>query len=373
LAQFVWALSGLCKFTSWPVGNAGAKTTHRLGGGIFSANGPQWEHSRALLRPQFARQQVSDLDLEEDHLQDMFKAMPVKADGWTDTIDLLPLFFRLTLDSSSEFLFGESVGTQLAALPGHDEIEWRKHADFVQAFEMSQDCIARAFRLNDFWAWGITKQYKEYCVTVHRYIDTFVQKALNLDEKQLESGEKRKYVFLEELAQVTRDPIEIRDQLLSILVAGRDTTAGLLCFLFRELASHPQAFEKLRSAILYEFGTDNTKLTFASLKDCQYLQWCLNETLRLFPSVPMNSRMAKVDTTLPRGGGPDGTQPLYIPKGTEVNYSVYAMHRTKEFWGENAEEFDPERWNGRKPGFEYLPFNGGPRYVDALLHKLLEY
>ncbi|KIW01583.1 uncharacterized protein PV09_07056 [Verruconis gallopava] len=333
-----------------------------LGAGIFSADGRQWEHSRALLRPQFARNQVSDLELEEVHMQHMFKAMPVGSDGWTDVIDLIPLFFRLTVDSATEFLFGESVGTQLAALPGADQTEWQKHAAFVTAFEQSQDCIARAFRLNDFYSLYLTKQYRDYCKTVHEYIDRFVQKALAHDsEKKLESGEKEKYIFLEQLAQATKDPIEIRDQLLSILVAGRDTTAGLLSFLFRVLSKEPAKFNKLRDTILNDFGTDESKLSFSSLKSCQYLQWCLNETLRLYPSVPLNSRRSVVDTTLPRGGGPDGMSPLFVPKGTEVNYSVFATMRTPEFWGPDADEFKPERWENKKPGFEYLPFNGGPR------------
>jgi cytochrome P450 len=315
-----------------------------------------------LLRPQFARNQVSDLELEEKHFQNMLKAMPVAKDGWTDTIDLLPLFFRLTVDSSTEFLFGESVGTQLAALPDHDASEWEKHAKFVYAFENSQDCIAKAFRFNDFYALGLTKEYRENCKTVHAYIDRFVQKALAHDgEKRLESGEKDKYIFLEQLSQATKDPIEIRDQLLSILVAGRDTTAGLLSFLFILLSRDEEAFQKLRAAILNDFGTDESKITFSTLKACQYLQWCLNETLRLYPSVPLNSRRSVVDTTLPRGGGPNGESPLFLPKGTEVNYFVYAMHRTPEFWGPDCNEFKPGRWDGRKPGFEYLPFNGGPR------------
>jgi cytochrome P450 len=67
------------------------------------------------------------------------------------------------------------------------------------------------------------------------------------------------------------------------------------------------------------------------------------------------------DTTLPRGGGSDGLSPVFVPKDTEVNYGVYAMHRNTDFWGLDAEKFIPERWDRRKTGFEYLPFNGGPR------------
>lgn len=288
--------------------------------------------------------------------------MPVGQDGWTDIIDILPLFFRLTVDSSTEFLFGESVGSQLAALPSYTGADKYKHVEFVKAFDNSQDCIIKAFRLNEFYSFGLTKEYTDYCKTVHEWIDHFVQKALALDKKKkLESGEKDRYVFLEELAAATKDPIEIRDQLLSILLAGRDTTAGLLSFLFVELSRHEDVFQRLRNTILKEFGTDKSQLTFASLKACQYLQWCLQETLRLYPSVPFNSRRSVKDTTLPRGGGPRGEDPLFCPKGTEVNYSVYAMHRTPEFWGSDCNEFRPDRWEDRKPGFEFLPFNGGPR------------
>ena len=65
-----------------------------------------------MLRPQFARQQVADLQLEEIHVQDMFKHLVAKG-GWTEYVDLVPLFFRLTLDSATEFLFGQSVSSSL--------------------------------------------------------------------------------------------------------------------------------------------------------------------------------------------------------------------------------------------------------------------
>ena len=344
----------------------------RLGHGIFSADGKRWERSRSLLRPQFVRAQVSDLDLEERHLQNLLKALPVNSDGWTETTDLQPLNFRLTIDSASEFLFGESVNTQLSALPGEDNafrVSSARDATFVAAFERSQDIIAKAFRFNDWYKLGLTKEYYATCKICHQYIDRFVQKALSPKEKVGHSDEKPKYIFLEGLSEETNDPVEIRDQLLSILVAGRDTTASLLSFLFLTLAQHQDKLEKLRQTIINDFGTYNNpkNLSFASLKACTYLQWCLNETLRLYPTVPMNSRRSIVDTTLPRGGGPDGLSPIFVPKGTEINYSVYVMHRDKQLWGQDSDEFKPDRWLGRKPGFEFLPFNGGPRFVFNFL------
>lgn len=71
--------------------------------------------------------------------------------------------------------------------------------------------------------------------------------------------------------------------------------------------------------------------------------------------------MALKDTVIPLGGGPDGKSPLFIPEGWTLAWSVWTMHRRKDFFGEDAEEFKPERWETLRPGWEYLPFNGGPR------------
>jgi cytochrome P450 len=71
--------------------------------------------------------------------------------------------------------------------------------------------------------------------------------------------------------------------------------------------------------------------------------------------------MAHVDTTLPLGGGPDGKSPIFVPKGQMVIYQVYVMHRRTDLYGEDAQEFKPERWENLRPGWQYLPFNGGPR------------
>ena len=76
-----------------------------------------------------------------------------------------------------------------------------------------------------------------------------------------------------------------------------------------------------------------------------------NSALRLYPTVPGNARTAVVDTILPLGGGEDGKSPLFIPKGQMVQYSVYAMHRRKDLYGEDAEEFKPERWETYRPGW----------------------
>ena len=135
-------------------------------------------------------------------------------------------------------------------------------------------------------------------------------------------------------------------------------------WIFHLLVRHPEIYRKLRLVVLAEFGSyENAfEMTSPKLQGCQYLQKCLNETLRLYPPIPVNYRCATRDTTLPRGGGPDGTTKIFVRKNQQVDYSVYVLHRRKDIWGEDAEEFNPERWSRRRlNGLEYLPFNRGPR------------
>ncbi|KAK2595477.1 hypothetical protein QQS21_006817 [Conoideocrella luteorostrata] len=344
-----------------------------LGNGIFAANGKQWEHSRALLRPQFVRSQVSDLDLEEAHVKNMMSVLDrhLGHDGWTCTIDVQVLFFRLTLDSATEFLFGESVNSQID-LQTNITSSGKDDDSFAYAFDRSQYILSVAARLgNNYWLMH-TPELSRMVERVHKFVDYFVQKAMST------SPEKKSdhYIFLHALAEQTQDPTELRSQLLNILLAGRDTTASLLGWFFHTMADerYQPIYKRLRKIILDEFGTYSNprEITFEKMKACQYLQWCINEALRLYPVVPMNVRTALTDTTLPTGGGPDGKSPVYVPKGTDVAYSVYIMHRRTDLWGDDSALFKPERWENRKPGWDYLPFNGGPRICIGQQFALTE-
>lgn len=122
--------------------------------------------------------------------------------------------------------------------------------------------------------------------------------------------------FTDALSEFTNDKKVLRDQLVNTLLAARDTTAATLSWLFYELAYHPDAYAKLRAEVIDIIGV-NGKPTYDQLKNMKYLQWCINEgdlahstrlivVLRLYPIVPFNARTAQKDTTLPRGGGPNG-------------------------------------------------------------------
>lgn len=326
-------------------------------------------HSRALLRPQFARTQISDLQVEENHVQHLFNRFERDKDGWTTEMDLAPLFFNLTLDSATEFLFGTSVNTQPmggkngAAFKASQEKkgETEDWSSFGACFDRANVAMSIRFLLADMYFLHAPKSMKEDCAEVRRFADYYVDRALARDSEKEDEGN---YVFLHELVKETRDPYVLRSQLLNILIAGRDTTAGLLGWAMLQLSRHPDTYAKLRASVLADFGPyseDPSAITFETLKANTCLQHVMNETLRLHPSVPNNFRRAVRDTTLPRGGGEDYKAPVFIREGQTVAYSTNVMHRRKDIWGEDAGEFRPDRWEGRKVGWEFLPFNGGPR------------
>ncbi|KAK3080129.1 hypothetical protein LTS18_003049 [Coniosporium uncinatum] len=340
-----------------------------LGEGIFTTDGEQWAHSRQLIRPNFTRDQVADIGAFEKHVQDLFKAIP--RDG--STVDLQELFFRLTIDSATEFLFGHSVDSlkMTSDKGGPDE------KNFTWAFNYAQDKCATKFRMGSF----LTKYFyrdetdSQAIKICHNFVDRFVEDAVQFREKhgaqdlEKKGGGDEPYVFLHHLAQSTTNRLRLRSELLNVLLAGRDTTASLLSNLFFQLAQRPDLWSKLQSSVAH---LDGQPPTYDELRNLKFVKYCLNESLRMHPVVPGNSRTALTDTVLPLGGGPDGRSPVFVPKGTIVGYNVYSMHRRSDFYGADALEFKPERWETLRPGWEYLPFNGGPRICLGQQYALTE-
>ncbi|KAI5359317.1 putative cytochrome P450 [Septoria linicola] len=341
----------------WSLGKR-RKTGFRplLGDGIFTTDGAEWKHSREMLRPSFVRSQVGDVETFEKHVSRLIETIKPG-----QVVDLSERFFRLTIDSATEFLFGESTESLTNA----------SNDGFAESFTNSQDFIAN---LSRWGAWAklfpANKQFQKDKTFVHDFVDYYVQKGLAKRDQLLAekstADQNGRYVFIDELVRQTTDPVRIRSELLNILLAGRDTTASLLSNAWFFLGKRPDIWEKLQADVAQLKGA---RPTFEQLKELKYLKALLNESLRLHPVVPMNSREALEDTTLPVGGGPDGRAPVFIPRGEIMAWNVYAMHRRKDYYGEDAEEFKPERWlddpetgkKGLRPGWEYLPFNGGAR------------
>lgn len=272
------------------------------------------------------REQIADLGLFERHVKDLYDALPrTSASGdWTPQFDIQPLLERFTMDTATEFLFGESVyslkdsSTDTSTLFSKNEM-----MNFVEAFFAAEKTTAKSMFYGDLYWLAHDRKFKEQCKAVHDFVDTYVQRRLR-DGSTEKKGEKKKYVVLDAIVADVKDAHELRSQLLNILLAGSDTISGTLGFLLASLAQYPQVFKKLRNIIIEDFGSfDRPKqITLNGLKNCSYLQWCLNEVLRVYPAVPVNFREAVRDTTIPVGGGSDGTSPVFIPKGHLVAWEV---------------------------------------------------
>ncbi|KAK4278736.1 hypothetical protein QN277_016539 [Acacia crassicarpa] len=200
--------------------------------------------------------------------------------------------------------------------------------------------------------------------------------------------------FLVDMRGADVDDQQLRDDLMTMLIAGHETTASVLtwaCFL---LAQNTTKMEKAQAEVDSVLG--NRSPTLESLKNLQYIRLIVIEALRLYPQPPLLIRRSLKSDVLP--GGYKGNKDGYaIPAGTDLFISVYNLHRSPYFW-DSPHEFEPERflvqrkneeiegWAGfdpsRSPGalypneiisdFAFLPFGGGPRKCVGDQFALME-
>jgi cytochrome P450 len=333
-----------------------------------------WHNSRQLIRPQFIKDRVSDLHTFETHFQALLPLLQGSQPGSTVRVD--DLFFRYTLDAATDFLLGDSV----------DSLANPK-AEFAHAFAEVQHVQAIIARAGPAQGLVSKKGFYKSLKILNAFVEKYIDQALALPPSELEAKTKsdQGYTFLHALASYTRDRTVLRDQLVAILLAGRDTTAVTLSWLFYSLSQHPEVVANLRREITATLGSDPTvKPTYEHLKSMRYLQHTLNETLRVYPVVPYNVRVALVDTTLPRGGGPDGTEPVAVLKDTPVGYSTLVLQHRPDIYPSHypsdpskpfpdPQKFDPSRWDSWTPkSWTYVPFNGGPRICIGQQFALTE-
>ncbi|KAA6413839.1 MAG: cytochrome P450 [Lasallia pustulata] len=338
------------KFQDFGLGSRRPAFMPFLGEGILTQDGSAAERSRDLLRRQFVRAQYQNLEGFSEHVDNLLACMSSSSSG---AVDLQPLFFRFTLDTTTAFMFGQSIGSLKS-----DVLE-----SFGSSFNEASLISSMRVRLSDFY-WAYTpSRYSRACAVIKRYTDDYVNLALSEVKGHGADATSNRYVFIKELYEELHDPALVRDQLVNVLMAGRDSTACLMSWAFHLLLRHPQVLERVRREITSVVG-DEQNLTRAHVRKLPYLKCVLDETLRLFPSAPINIRTSLRTTSFPRGGGPDGSSPVLIRKGMGIGYSIYHMHRRRDLYGEDAAIFRPERWEGSKLahiGWGYLPFNGGPR------------
>jgi hypothetical protein len=218
------------------------------------------------------------------------------------------------MDSSTALLFGRSIGcleqSNLIA-------QW---TEFVQHFDY---IAAASFRRLVLGQWAVLdgtldrKTEKEASQNVHDFVSSILQQARFSFQEKLRAApssapSKKTNMFFDSLVRDTTIE-EMKDHMLTLLIAARDTTAGYLSQLWMEISRHPDVFAKLKEEVETVLHGDLPDLS--SIPRLQYLDMCIKETLRLYPSVPMNMRFAKkASLMLPCESNRDadcGRTPLY--------------------------------------------------------------
>ena len=161
-----------------------------------------------------------------------------------------------------------------------------------------------------------------------------------IEERRKRKVESGKNDLLQHLIDAGLSDDVIRDQMLTMLIAGHDTSTALLAWTFTLLGQHPDIHKR----VVHEVDT---------MEKSPLLDQVIKESLRLYPPIHIGNRRVAKEMQFSEGS---------ILEGERMFYSIYLTHRDPSIW-ENAEDFCPERFaHGRKtPPFSYVPFGGGPR------------
>ena len=163
--------------------------------------------------------------------------------------------------------------------------------------------------------------------------------------------------------------VQLRDDLLSMLVAGHETTGSVLTWTLYLLVQNPECMKKAQEEVDRVMSQEGP-MSLAKYQELKYTMRCINESMRLYPHPPVLLRRALVEDKLPGG--------YTVPAGQDVMISVYNIHHSPDVW-DDPEDFKPERFNIDDPipneqntDYKYIPFSGGPRKCVGDQFALME-
>ena len=318
--------------------------TKLLRRGVLVVDGAEHEQLRALMDPPLHRGNVIP------HIPDFWRYTNMVIDSWADgsTVDMLVEMRKAAL----LILMGTMFQVEFAP-------------DMERLWQPILKAIA--YISPGFWIVAPTMPrpgYQKHLDVLDAYLyQTIEERRAELDNgKTAVAGD-----LLATLIQEGLDDDLIRDQLLTMLIAGHDTSTALLAWVWYLLGSNPEAMEKAKAEVDAVFGDrlavngeptpDHRPPTIEQLNQLTYLDMVIKEALRLYPPIHIGNRQAREDVAL---AGHD------VPQGTRVMYSIYLSHRDERYW-EEPEQFCPHRFDkrqtqqGKRPSLTYIPFGGGPR------------
>ncbi|KAK3168285.1 hypothetical protein OEA41_004732 [Lepraria neglecta] len=214
-----------------------------LGLGLFTLRGEPWKHSRMLLRPQFSREQVSDLALEERHVDTLSSALRTGSDGWTDVVEPQPCFFKITLELMTEFLYGQSPSQmdKKSDAPGIQEFGY--NFDAGKAWLNARSALGRWHWLSHSW------EFSHHCVKVHQYVDSFVSAKLEQRIKSPPQRMKRNSSSSTSWQNTQTTPSNSAAKPSTSSAPAVTRPPSLLSWIFYFLSRSPEIFSNLRTTI----------------------------------------------------------------------------------------------------------------------------
>jgi cytochrome P450 len=291
--------------------------TDLLRRGVLVTDGEEHDHYRDLMEPSLHPAMLSE-----------YKPMMIErtdrvSSTWKDgeVVDMLVESRRIALLIIMQALFSKDVWEDLPRI-------W---TPILKAIKY----ISPGMWI--FWRKMPRIGYKRHLRELDKYLFGIIRERRNKKDWKVESG---KGDLLQHLIGAGLSDDVIRDQMMTMLIAGHDTSTALLAWMFALLGQHPDIHVRLVEEI-------------DTMEKSPLLDQIIKESLRLYPPIHIGNRRVVEEMQFSEGD---------VPAGERLFYSIYLTHRDGSVW-ENAEDFCPERFaRGRKtPPFSYVPFGGGPR------------
>jgi len=312
-------------------------TRQALGNGLLTSDGETWQRQRLLVQPAFHHERITAY---ADHAVTETEQLVGRwNDG--DTIDIHAEMKRLTLQVAAKSLFGASLSTETQTVETAMRVVLEQFNARMNTALLIPEKIPTRGNLR------LQSAVRLLESTVHKIIEE--RRAGNLDRGDLLS-------MLLNARDESGNPLserELRDEVLTLIIAGHDTTALALSWSFYLLARNPAIEATLREELQTALG--GRPPSTEDLPRLHYAEMVIKESLRLYPTAWGISRVATNDLEI---GG------YTVPSGASIVMSQWVMQRDPRYF-ESPLEFRPGRWETEQakslPRFAYFPFGGGPR------------
>ena len=340
-----------------------------LGNGIFNVDGDKWFAQRKLVSHEFSARTLRELEiavLEAEALDRLVPAMDAAAEPGGGAVDMQDVLRRFAFDVICRVSLGVDPGCLDPALPA---------PRLATAFDAAAGIIARrgAAPLAAVWKIkralniGSERRLREEVKVIHEAVMDLIRSRKK--ERFLVNAGDERNDLLSRMIDCGYADEDIRDMVISFIMAGRDTTSSALTWFFWLLMRHRDVERDVLEEIT-SMRRDSSNGTYAGegfdlddFRRMRVLHAALSETMRLYPPVAWDSKHAAAADVLP-----DGTR---VWPGDRVTYFQYGMGRMEAIWGCDAGEFSLERWltlpadgnaaSGGVSPFKYPVFQGGPR------------